>query len=354
MTAKRIFLTRIRQTLGILALSATLGVGSVLADTLEIKGDAPQSYTVVKGDTLWDISGKYLEKPWRWPELWEGNPQIVNPHLIYPGDTISLYYVDGKPQLGINRAHGLSKLSPKIRSTPLDDAIPVLPLGAVQQFILKLNLLDKATIDSSPYVIRGEEGRIVATQGHRIYVKGLSDTGDKNYQIYHPGDPINDPATGQVIGYESIFAGDATLDKIGDPSTLLVNAITREITVGDIALPRDKESILTDYYPKVPDKQLDGQILDIIGGTGIFGRFQSVVINLGTSDGLERGHVLSVFNKGETVLDTVSPARKDTVTLPDERSGSVIVVDAYENLSYAFVVESRQHMRVLDEIRTPE
>ena len=354
MTAKRIFPVLVRQLLGILALSASLGIGNALADTIEIKGDAPQSYTVVKGDTLWDISGKYLEKPWRWPELWEGNPQIANPHLIYPGDIISLSYVDGQPRLGINRAHGTMKLSPKIRSTPIDDAIPVLPLGAVKQFLLKLALLDKATIDSAPYVVRGEEGRIVVTQGQRVYVKGLSDTGDKGYQIYHAGDPINDPATGDLIAYESIFAGDAKLDQLGDPSTLLVTSNTREISVGDIALARDADSIITDYYPKVPDKQLNGQVLDIIGGIGAFGRFQSVIINLGTSDGLARGHVLSVFAKGETVLDTVSPERKDTVKLPDERAGSVIVIEAHENLSYAFVVESRQHMRVLDEVRTPE
>lgn len=354
MTAKRIFLTQIRQALGILALSVSLGMGNVLADTLEIKGDAPQSYTVVKGDTLWDISAKYLEKPWRWPELWEGNPQIVNPHLIYPGDVISLLYVDGKPQLGINRAHGKMKLSPKIRSTPIDDALPLLPIGAVKQFIIKLSLLDKATIDSAPYVVRGEEGRLVAAQGDRIYVKGLSDTGDKNYQIYHAGDPIEDPATGEIIAYETLFVGDAKLDSIGDPSTLLLTSNTREISVGDIALPRDKDKILTDYQLKVPDEQLSGKVLEVIGGGGAFGRFQTVIVDLGTSDGLQRGDVLSVYTKGETVPNTVSSARNEIVTLPDERAGSVVIVEAYENLSYAYVVESRKHMRELDEVRTPE
>jgi len=356
MTAKRIFHARVRQMLGILALSASLGISNVLADTVQIKGDAPQSYTVVKGDTLWDISGKYLEKPWRWPELWEGNPQIANPHLIYPGDVISLYYKDGQPHLGINRARGTVKLSPKIRSSVIDDAIPVIPIEAIQQFLRKLKILDKASIDKAPYVVRGQEARIIAAQGDRVYVKGLSDASSgKGYQIYHIGDPINDPTTGDVIGHEGIYIGDAKFDSAGDPATLLITSSAREASVGDRIIARESNEVLTNFQPKVPDQQINGQILNIIDGVGIFATLQAVIINRGAADGLSRGHVLSTFSKGETVLnDVTTESTKDTVTLPDERAGTLMVIEAFENLSYALAMETRLHMRVLDEVRTPE
>lgn len=354
MTAKRIFSAGIRRALLSLALVSSLGISNVHADTVKIKGDAPQSYTVVKGDTLWDISGKYLEKPWRWPELWEGNPQIANPHLIYPGDVISLHYVDGQPRLGINRARGTVKLSPKIRATQIDDAIPVIPVEAIQQFLKKLSILDKSAMDSAPYVIRSQEGRIIAAQGDRVYVKGLSDTTNKNFQIYHLGDAINDPSTGDVIGHEGIFIGDAKLDQAGDPATLLMTSTTREVGVGDRVVAREDDEALTNIHPKVPEQQLSGRILNIVDGVGIFGRFQAVIINLGASDGLARGHVLSAFSKGETVPNNVTEERKDTVTLPDERSGTLMIIEAFDNLSYALAMESRLQMRVLDEVRTPE
>ena len=354
MTAKPIFPALIRRVLISLALVSSLGISNVFADTLEIKGDAPQRYTVVKGDTLWDISGKYLEKPWLWPELWEGNPQIANPHLIYPGDVISLHYVDGQPRLGLNRVGGKVKVSPKIRATTIEDAIPVIPVEAIQQFLRKLSVLDKATIDSAPYVVRGEESRILATVGHRLYVKGLTDTSAENYQIYHVGEPINDPSSGKVIAHEGIFVGNASLDVAGDPATLVLNSIAREASVGDLVVARDDDKALANIFPKVPDAQLNGRVLNIIDGVGVFGRFQAVIVNLGAADGLSRGHVLSSFSKGELVPDEATKDLRDRVQLPDERSGTLMVIEAFENLSYALAMESRKQIRVLDEVRTPE
>jgi hypothetical protein len=355
MTAKRIFPARIGQLVVSVAIILNLSIGNVLADTINIKGDAPETYTVVKGDTLWDISGKYLDKPWLWPELWKGNPQIVNPHLIYPGDVITLFYVDGEPRLGINRAHGTVKLSPKIRATRIDDAIPVIPVEAIQQFLKKSSILDMSAIETGPYVIRGEESRIMASHGDRLYVKGLEAADNKKYQIYNQGDPIKNPATGEILGYEGNYVGDAKLDVIGDPSTLVVTAATREIKVGDHVVARLEDDVLSNIYPKVPDQPVNGQILNVMDGVGIFGRFQTVIVNLGTSDGLDRGHVLSAYTKGETVDNTVTKDDKDDkVTLPDERSGTLMIIQPYDNLSYALAMESRKQMRVLDEVRTPD
>ena len=354
MTAKRIFPARICQLLLYAAIFSGLAMGNVLADPLNIKSDAPETYTVVKGDTLWDISGKYLEKPWRWPELWEGNPQIANPHLIYPGDVISLHYIDGQPRLGINRARGVVKLSPKVRATPIDTAIPVIPVEAIQQFLRNPSILDDATIENGPYVISGQEGHIRAAHGDRVYVVGLTDSANKSYRVYNQGEAIKDPVTGAHLGYEGIFVGDAKLDTFGDPSTLLMTSSAREVAIGDFVVVKEGDDALTDIYPKVPDQQLTGRVLEILDGVGVFGRFQTVIINLGASDGLVRGHVLSAFSQGETVNNTVSPARGDTVTLPDERAGTLMILETYDKLSYALAMESRTHIRVMDEVRTPE
>jgi len=349
MTAKRIF-----SAIWVLLLSGALGISSALADTLDIKGDAPQTYTVVKGDTLWDISGRYLEKPWRWPELWEGNPQIANPHLIYPGDVISLSYVDGQPRLGINRARPNVKLSPKIHSTPISDAIPVVPVDALRPLLTKLDILDKASMEKAPYIIGGQENRILMGQGDRFYATGLSGSGNKQYQVYHLGAPIKDPKTNEIIAHEGIFVGDATLDIEGDPSTLLLTSSKREVALGDRLVAARKEQSLANFYPKVPGKELNGHVLNVIGGTGVAGRFQTVVINLGKTDGLSSGHVLSVFNVGETVENRATKERDDTIDLPSVRAATLLVIDTYEKLSYALVMESRLPIRMLDEVRTPE
>lgn len=351
MTAKRIF-----SGLCILLLSGAISLGSALADTLAIKDGAPQTYTVVKGDTLWDISGQYLDKPWRWPELWEGNPQIADPHLIYPGDVISLQYVDGQPRLGINRANQAKrdgKLTPRIRATRIDDAIPVIPIDAIRQLLSKLDVLDKATMDKAPYVISGQENRLLVTAGERAYVAGLNSS-HKNYQIYHLGNPIKDPKTGKTIAYVGILTGNAELDRAGNPATLLVTDTTREVTVGDRLVATKDEKSLAKFYPRVPDKKLDGQILTLVNATSITGRYQTVVINLGKSHGIMPGHVLSVFNDGDTIDNYITEELGDTIKLPDERSGTLLIVDSYEELSYALVMESRLPIRPLDEVRTPE
>lgn len=355
MTAKRFFPARLGRLLISLAIITGLGLSNVLADTLNIKGDAPQTYTVVKGDTLWDISGKYLDQPWRWPELWEGNPQIVNPHLIYPGDVISMYYVDGEPRLGINRAGGTVKLSPKIRATRIDDAIPVIPVDAIHQFLRKSRVLDLSAIESGPYVVRGEESRIMVAHGDRVYVKGLSDASDDTYELFHRGEPIKDPTTGEIIGYKGIFVGEAEMDVMGDPATLVMTSTAREVAIGDIVMSRPDDELLANIYPSVPEEKINGQVLLVVDGVGIFGRYQTVLINLGKSDGLSRGHVLSTFAKGETIDNNVTLTdRRDTVKLPDERSGTLMVIQAFDNMSYALAMESRMHMRVYDEVRTPE
>ncbi len=372
MTAKSFFLLHPAQVLCIIM--GLLVIPTAVSDTLNIREDAPETYTVVKGDTLWDISGRYLDKPWRWPELWENNPQIANPHLIYPGDVISIHYIDGQPRLSINRSEPDTnqpdanqsepdispspetvKLSPQIKATPVDSSIPVVPVEDIQQFLRNLKVLDKATIDKAPYIVRGQEGRIIAAQGDRVYAKGLNHAEPgQTFQIYRLGDPVKSPETGNVIAYEGIFIGDAKLEQTGTPSTLLITSSKRETGVGDRLLAATSEADLSNFYPRVPDSPISAKILNVVDGAKIIGRHQTVIINAGTQQGLGRGHVLSTFTKPIEVPDIVSEDPADTVTLPSERSGTLMVIRPFEHLSYALVMESRLPLRLLDEVRTPE
>ena len=364
MTAKSFFSLYSAQ-----ALCLTMGLLATLpavSDTLNIREDAPETYTVVKGDTLWDISGRYLDKPWRWPELWEGNPHIANPHLIYPGDVISLYYVDGQPKLGINRSpptnqaqanqdSRLVKLSPQVKATPIDGAIPVVPIEDIQQLLRNLKVLDKAVIDKAPYIVHGHENRVMTSYGDLAYARGLNRAKHGQlFQIYRLGNPVKDPETGRIIAHEGIFIGDARLEQTGDPSTLLITSSKREVTPGDRLLAGISKVELSDFYPKVPDNSISAKILNVVDGAGIIGLHQTVIINAGTQQGLNRGHVLSTFTKSREILDIVSADPTDTVTLPPERSGTLMVIRPFENLSYALVMESRLPLRLLDEVRTPE
>lgn len=351
MTVKRILPLSLSFLLAATTLAFSL---QSTAETLTIKDDAPSSYTVVKGDTLWGISGRYLDKPWLWPELWQGNPQITNPHLIYPGDVISLSYENGQPRLHINRSTQNVKLAPQIRETRIDNAIPTVPIATIQQFLRNLKVLDKASMEKAPYVISGQEGRILTAIGDRIYVKGLQDAAQTDYQIYHLGDPINDPDTGETIAHEGLFVADAKLETAGDPSRLLVTTSKREIAIGDRLISTESGVQLTDFYPKVPSTEVKGKILNVVDGTGIIGRHQAVIINLGKTDGIARGDVLSTFTKEETVPDRVSKDLGDSVTLPQERSGTLMVIRPFEKLSYALVMESRLPIHIKDEVKTPQ
>lgn len=354
MTVKRILTAPAHQLLSLVILLTNLTAGNALAETIDIKGNAPQSYTVTKGDTLWDIASKYLEKPWRWPELWRKNPGIENPHLIYPGDIISLSYIDGQPQLGINRANSTIKLSPKIRSTPIDNAIPVIPAEAIQQFMYKHKVFDKTTIEQAAYIIHGPNERIISARGDRIYAKGLIDSDNKHYRIYRIDGPINDPTKDKVIGYKGIFVGDARLDHIGNHAVLSITSSVREVHVGDRVFAREKvDPTPADIYPKVPNSPLVGQILEIIDGTKFVGQLQTVIVNLGTADGLSRGHMLSVFNKKKTISGKTSSEHGNITSLPSEKSGTLMVMKTFKHYSYALVMESHSLLRIFDEIRSP-
>lgn len=320
---------------------------------------APKSYTVKPGDTLWDISAAFLRDPWYWPEIWQINPQVENPHLIYPGDVLALAYgADGSPQVMLERG-GATRLSPRVRSEPLEGAIRAIPYEIVANFLSKPAVLDKDQIDDSPYVVSTREQHLAAAAGNVIYVRGdLGETSNSRYNVIHVGDPLRDPDDNDLIGYHGIYTGEARLLEGGDPATLELTSSVRETLDGDLLFPGSFD-VPMDYIPHAPTEKVDGRVISIINGIYMAGQYQVIVINRGTSHGIEPGHVLGIFVTGTEVTDPKSRGVSrvgglgPNVKLPDFRGGTFMVFKTYDRISYGLIMESTVPIRTLDQVRNP-
>ena len=339
------------------AIAATLLVGSlsitsVRADVIELAEDHPDQYLVVKGDTLWDITEKFLKSPWLWPKVWSVNPQIDNPHLIYPGDTIYLVYVNGQPQLRLKR--GPRKLSPEIRRTPLAQAIPAIPLQDIKSFLSDNLIMDKEALEQAPYVVAGVNERIVSGAGDRVYARGkLQDeaAGQEFFGIYRPSRAYIDPESGEELGFESQSIGSGYLQATdNDIMTLKLKKTSQEVRVLDRVLPTPEGEIQSVFYPSATDEPVTGQILSVLRGVDKIGQFDVVAINRGLREGLAVGNVFYVYKKGELIVD---PVTKEQLELPSERAGLVMVFKTFEKISYALVMRAQSSLAVLDEVRSP-
>lgn len=336
-------------------LALLLVAASALAHAeVQLKDGHPERYTVVKGDTLWDISGKFLTHPWKWPEIWQANPQVENPHLIYPGDVLTLVYVDGQPRLVLGRgaSHGTIKLSPKVRSTPMAEAIPAIPLEAINSFLLKNRIMDSPEVfQDAPYVVAGNAERVISGTGDRIYVRGSFDPAAPVYGIFRQGKTYTDPETKEVLGInaDDIGGGEiiAEQDNIG---TLLLTRTTQEVRNGDRLFPSAEQVITSTFLPSEPKSEIDGVILDVPRGVTQIGQFDVVTLSKGANDGLEIGNVLAVYKTGETVRDRITG---ESVKIPDERSGLLMVFRTYEKLSYGLVLSASRQLEVSDKVRNP-
>lgn len=323
------------------------------ADTINLKPDHPDRYTVVKGDTLWDISARFLEDPWLWPEIWRINPDISNPNLIYPGDVIILTYVEGKPVLTVQRGVPTVKLSPHARPSKLEEAIPTIPLDAIKQFLQHPRVITKHELDDAPYIVASEEGRLISGTENKIYVRGISDRNTIDFSVLRPGEAYKDPGSNENLGYEAINVGSARVLKFGDPATLYITKATREILIGDRLLPHDKEEISQHFFPHAPATEKNGLIISVFGGVSRISQYQVVVLNLGTRDNIETGNVFAIYQSGEIVRDTINPQMGRKVKLPDERAGTLMVIRPFERISYALVMEAKRDLRVYDSVRNP-
>jgi len=323
------------------------------AERVELSPTHPDSYTVVKGDTLWDIAGRFLREPWLWPEIWHVNPQIRNPHLIYPGDTLVLTYADGRPLLSLVRGSRNVKLSPSIRSTPLSTAIPAIPIDAVQQFLTRPYVIGRGELDDAPYIVAHADEHLVGGAGNRVYVRAIETDDHQRFDIVRPGEAYKDADTGEVLGYQGLYIGEAQLQRTGDPATLLLLSTTQETLAGDRLIPVTETEPLTTFFPKAPDQPVHGSLIAVLGGVTQIGQYAVVALDRGQANGLVPGDVLEIDARGETISDDISPARWDKVKLPDEPAGHLMVFRTFPRVAFGLVMDATRAIHVLDRINNP-
>ena len=315
-----------------------------------VRDSAPERYTVAEGDTLWDIAGRFLHAPWQWPELWQTNPAIRNPNLIYPGDVLTLSDCQGDPCLSLSRQQRVVTLSPKMRTVPRREAIPPIDARIIRPFLRDHRIKEgDPAADAMAYVVAGHQGRLISGAGDSLYVRGQvprqADVG-----IYRPADTYtaND---GTVLGTELIKIGEARyLRAEEDIAQLQVLSAAQEIRNNDLVLPLEASRLDDDMVPRAPRNALSGTLIGVPGGVRFIGRLQVVTIDLGTLDGVQAGHVFQIAQQGEVVSD---PRNQASITLPSEAAGTLMVFSPYDRVSYALVMEASQVVEVGDLVRTP-
>lgn len=327
---------------------------------IKLKPGHPEQYTVQKGDTLWDISGKFLNRPWYWPEIWQINSQIENPHLIYPGDVLRLVYIDGKPFITRNKyGKRTVRLSPETRIEELNRAIPTIPLDIIDPHLTKNRILNVGEYPSSPYIVGINDSHMSAGADNSIYVMGIDkESTDTAYGIYRRGKAYRNPANKkEVLGYEAIYLGEGFLERKGSPATIYVEKSKAEILKGHRTIPIDRDKIVdANFLPKASTANRHGSIIGVLTsgmqpGVSMVGAMDVVIIDLGLDDGAEAGDVFNIYQKGETVKD---PIRKNKmVKLPNEISGNLMIFRPFKRLSYALVMDAQTMLRVGDVVKSP-
>ncbi|MGQ7301050.1 LysM peptidoglycan-binding domain-containing protein [Marinobacter nauticus] len=337
-----------RKLLYALAASALLFTSWAQAQP-ELRSDHPERYTVVKGDTLWDISARFLNNPWYWPEIWHVNPQVANPHLIYPGDRLALVYIDGKPRITKVATSDVVKLSPQVRSEAIDTPIPAIPLDAIASFLTETRIVSPEEINGAPYVLEGEDGRIITGAGDRIYARGEKPA--DRVGIFRRSKEFVDPDTGEFLGLEarSIARGNVNAEN-GDVLTVGITKSSEEVRIGDRLLVNEDRRLTTSFVPSSPDSEIEGKMISVDGGVSQIGQYDVVAINRGEREGLTAGNVLAVLKAGNMVRD---PVTGETIELPSERAGLLMVFQAYEKMSYGLVLQATRPLSVGDKVTNP-
>ncbi|MAT94257.1 MAG: peptidoglycan-binding protein [Halioglobus sp.] len=340
------------RSLSVCLLLITLLLSGWLQAAVELNEDIPETYIVKKGDTLWGISGMYLREPWRWPELWDVNPQIDNPHLIYPGDQLYLVWVDGEPRLRLRRGRDV-KLVPNMRVTPLNLAIPVIPLDQIGPWLRANRIMGVDDLNNSAYVVAGDQENLISAPGDRVFGRGPFPDGERAYGIYRAGQAFIDPVTEELLGYQAHDIGNAKLlsSNKQEVTELEVTRVTEEVRIGDRLLPMEERILDATFHPRAPEQSFEeGYMIAVDGGLSQIGEMSIVVINKGKRDGLQIGHVLAVYQSGPLVFDKVS---ETNVKLPDTRAGLAMVFEAFEKASYALVLKASRPLKVMDKVKNP-
>jgi hypothetical protein len=320
-----------------------------IGDPVPLAEGHPDEYVVQVGDTLWDIAATFLRDPWFWPEIWYVNPEIENPHLIYPGDVLGLVSVGGSERVTTLRGSAY-RLTPQARITPLTEAVKSIPYESISAFLTTGVVLERREAKRLPYLVATRGEHLMAAAGNEIYVRRLKDgVPGTRYSIVHVGERLIDPDDHRLVGYQGIFVGKGTLRRAGNPATVWLTDTTREARVGDRLIPEATE-ISLNFFPKAPNSTIDGRIISVIGGVTQIGQYHVVVINRGARNGLATGDVLSVIQTGQVVADKVRGGR---VRLPDEEAGTIMVFKVYDRIAYGLIMEATQPIHIHDAVRNP-
>ncbi len=330
-------------------LLAAFMAAAAMAQSAELKLGYPERYTVVEGDTLWGIAGRFLKNPWEWPKIWRVNEQIENPHLIYPGDVLVMTQVEGAPQLRVLRRETV-KLSPTVREQARREAIPTIPPNAIYAFLTAPLVIDADALDDAPYIARGVRNNVLLGKYQQFYARGLTDAEQEGYQLFRPGLPFIDPDTEEVLGHEAKFLGTARVLRYGDPAKLEIVSALMEINAGDRLQPITPDLALPHYFPHAPDTDVRGRILSTVRGVAEVGPFDVVAISLGTREGIEEGHVLRIMRSPGEGKD---PVTGKVFAIPDESAGLMIVFRPFERVSYALILNTDQAVHIGDVVQTP-
>lgn len=317
-----------------------------------LRPDHPQTHTVIPGDTLWAIAGRFLEDPWLWPEIWRQNTAIHNPHLIYPGDIIELYYEEGQPRLRLADEPSIIKLSPTVRYESINQAVPTIPRNLIQPFLQRSIVLTQAEWSNAPYIIGTTDPRLAFAARDRIYARG-NGFDQRHYRVFRLGKEYHDPTSGESLGFDAIYVGAAVLERDGDPATLRLTSSTRQALAGDRLFPVDYDIQVYEFTPHAPLPDTQGQIIAAMDGVSLIGQHQTVVLNLGSEDGMEPGQVLGIFQTGREIHDPRDKSFYRTVSLPEERTGLLMVYKVYDRISYGLVMEATRNIGVRDRVGEP-
>jgi len=393
-----------RKTIISLILLMTPCLSALAADAGALKEDAPDSYTVVKGDTLWSISGRFLKDPWKWPEVWKMNQdQIKNPHRIYPGDVVVLDRASQQLRLvqggkagptgstGPEQAGTTVKLSPRVRAEPLkDDAVPTISPSTIEPFLSRPMVVGPSELDDMPFILATQENRLAIGAGNVAYAERLTKEMGNDFQVFRRGDALVDPETNELLGYQATYLGEARVRKLAPQSTIEITKSQQEIYAGDRLLPAIKEIPTFAYVPRAPGKPVRGRIVSTYGNLGETGPSGIVALSKGSKDGLEVGHVLAIYRSqstsryevrssalygrqglsgndsprtyydeqitprdGPIFQDGKAISPESIAKLPDERYGLVMVFRTFDRAAFGLVMQASRPVAINDLVTNP-
>lgn len=353
-------------------------IGSAIAHRIDLSNGVPDTYTVKRGDTLWEISSHFLRSPWKWPEIWNANTQIDNPHLIYPGDVLNLVYIEGQPRITVDTSGRIFRLSPEARVISQGEAIDTVPLDEIDTFLSKSLVMDQSEYEDTPYVLAGYAGKLMAGDNAQIYARGEFSGQRDAFGVYRKGDTLIDPDTGEILGNQIREIGRVEVDTVqqdyfeinkqkkkwklfekrrkedvvfgNDVAKLDVLVSEEELRIGDRLIQADQEAIQSKFLPKAPEELVEGRILTVEGSLTQVGNLDVIIINKGDRDGLVPGDVLAVFKQRKPFRDRVA---EEDVVLPRERAGLVMVFRTFDKVSYALVMEVDQGVKIGDVVTNP-